>query len=272
MPLPGAGSKDGAYAKSACKGGPGGAPALCLLQGRPFACKLLQLGRHAHVVGNDGFEPFGVSRLSGQTAHVIQLRAIGKGVAVAHRRRADAKQRADVGDESVAFGPVVTDGGLGVGPRSVEERQNAVVEDVEETDQGRIVGIAQAIPGVLGQVNRQRTVGAEGAQEVDADAGRKTFLTGLGVGQRGRRKGQRCLLAETNRLIARSRRLSQAHAIRKRALDGSQQREEIVLVRRLLDGTEELVESLLVRGPNGLLVYSAGRRPSLAGHRTTSLR
>ena len=221
LPLPSVGPKDGAYTEGACKSRAGGAPALRLLQGRPFTRELFQLSRQSHVIGNHGLEPFGVAGLCGQAARVVQLGVVRKGVAVAHRGRADAKQRSDVGDEAVAFGTVVTDGGLGVGPRSVEKRQNAVVEDVEETDQGRIVGVAQAIPGVLGQVKRQRAVGTEGAQEVNADARWKSFFAGLGVRQRGWRKGQRCFLAETNRFIARARRLSQAHAIGKSALDGS---------------------------------------------------
>ena len=120
--------------------------------------------------------------------------AVGKGIAIPHRGRADAEQRSHVGHEAIGARPIAADRGLGIGPGAVEQGQDAVVEDVEEANQGRIVRVAQAVARVLGQVDGQGTVGAEHAQEVDADAWRPAVLGGVEVGQGGRREGQGGLL------------------------------------------------------------------------------
>jgi hypothetical protein len=47
---------------------------------------------------------------------------------------------------------VETDRGLAIGPGPVVQGNGTVVKDVEEASQGSIAGVANAIPGVLGEV------------------------------------------------------------------------------------------------------------------------
>ncbi|CAM5628687.1 hypothetical protein RLIN73S_02319 [Rhodanobacter lindaniclasticus] len=116
---------------------------------------------------------------------------------------------------------------LGIGPAAVEQAHHAMVENVGERTEGGIPRVDLAVHRVLGQVQRQRPVRAEQAEEQAAHARRPATTAGLVAVHGSRREGQRGRLAETHEVVAGLGRLTQPRAQRKRALQPPDRLEEL---------------------------------------------
>ena len=75
-----------------------------------------------------------------------------------------------------------------------------MVKNVEEAAKGRIAVMPQPFPRVLGDVHRQRAIGAEEPEQTHLQAGNPA-LRRLERRQRRRRKRQVRILAEAHRLV-----------------------------------------------------------------------
>ncbi len=85
----------------------------------------------------------------------------------------------DVLGELVILRPVVLDHRLGIRPAAVEQRQQPMVEDSAKRAEGGVLRVAQPVPDVFGQVDGQRTVGTEQAQELHLDPWRSASEAGV---------------------------------------------------------------------------------------------
>ena len=79
----------------------------------------------------------------------------------------DADERADIAGEAIVVRAIAIDVRLRLRPRPIEQRQEPVMEHVEEPAERRVAGVAQPLARVLGQVQRQRTVRTEQAEQPD---------------------------------------------------------------------------------------------------------
>ena len=90
-----------------------------------------------------------------------KLGEIRQRVAFAKRRRRQPDERTDIRRETILGRAIVIDVRLRLRPRSVEQCDEPVMEDVEEAAQRRVAGLAHPLTGVLSDVQRQRTVGTK---------------------------------------------------------------------------------------------------------------
>ena len=75
------------------------------------------------------------------------------------------EERADVDREAIVVRAIAVDVRLRLRPGAIEQRQEAMVKEVEEPAERRIAGVPQPLARVLGDVNRQRAVRAEQAEQ-----------------------------------------------------------------------------------------------------------
>lgn len=111
----------------------------------PVPDEFLNLHRHAEEVLKNVRQPFTVPDLANQRADVEELGQIRQRVPIAKRRRSEPEERADVSRKSILFRPVVVDVRLRLRPRAIEERQEAVVKNVDEPAERRIVFMSQPL-------------------------------------------------------------------------------------------------------------------------------
>ena len=138
---------------------------LACLERHPVAHELLDLHRHAAEVLENRAQAFSIARMANQRAGVKELGQIRHPVARAKRLRRQPGERPDVDGEAVLIRPVVIDVRLRLRPCAVEQREESMVEDVEEPAQRRIAGMTQSLACVLGNVQRERTVRSEQSEE-----------------------------------------------------------------------------------------------------------
>src|SRR5262249_35485806 len=161
----------------------------------------------------------------------------------AQRRRAQAAERGEAPAEVVLARAVDAHRGLRLGPCPVEERQHAVVEDVEEAHERRVATVARTVARPVGEVDRQRAVRAEQAEHALHQA-RRTRLA-LEGGERRRAERERGFLREAHRLVERTARLADAGVAGMRRLDQAHRLEEIKLPGCLRESPSKLGLTLL---------------------------
>src|SRR5262249_26613202 len=104
----------------------------------PVADELLDPRRHAEEVLEDVHQPFGIPHLADERADVEELRQVRQRVALAQRRRGHADERADIDREAIVLRPIAIDVRLCLRPRAIEQREKAVMKDVEKAAEGRV--------------------------------------------------------------------------------------------------------------------------------------
>ena len=105
------------------------------------------------------------------------------------------------------------------------------MEKVEERHQRLVTLVEDALARVVGEVQRQRAVGAEQAEEALHQLRRALTVDGAERGNRCRREGQRRLLTQPQRLVGRPYRLADARLVRMQAFHAPQHGVEVVRVR-----------------------------------------
>src|SRR6185437_1035962 len=142
-------------------------PAEQITRGRqPRADELADLHAQTEVVRQNGLQAFGRACLLRIQAGARQLCIVRHGIAAASRRGRHAECRTDESQEAVALGAIEARSGIRVGPRAVEKRDQAVLEQVQEIREGRIFLVAPPLVGMLGQMQGQRAVGAKDTEGV----------------------------------------------------------------------------------------------------------
>ena len=205
---------------------------LARVQPHPVADELFDPDGHSEKVLKDCAETFGVPHVPHERADVKQLRDIRNRVAVAKRRRRDADERADIHREVVVLRTIAIDVRLRLRPGPVEQRKKAMVEDIEESAERRVAGIAQPFPRVLGDVQRQRPVRTEQPEQSHLQPRRPSRDAGLERGERRRRERQIGILPQPDPLVDRSQRFAPAGLFTVQAFQTPQRLIEIEAVRR----------------------------------------
>jgi hypothetical protein len=80
-------------------------------------------------------QSFDIANVANQRADVKQLGKVRHRVAIAKRGGRHANERADVCHEAVVLRPIVIDRRLRLGPRAIEQRDQSMMNDVDETAQ-----------------------------------------------------------------------------------------------------------------------------------------
>ena len=112
--------------------------------------------------------------------------------------------------------------------------------------------------GVLGQVARQRPVGSPHAQEADGQPGERAVGGRLVVGQLGAGEGRRRRLPDADRLLRGTLGFAEARTLRVGGVEAPERDVEVEAPRKLGEPLQ----------PG----QSAGRLPTVSGHRATSPR
>ena len=133
-----------------------------------------------------------------------------------------------------------------------------MVEHVEEAAERRIAGVAQPFARVFGEVQRQRTVRAEQAEEPDLQPRRPSARCRSRTTRAAPARTTVGILAEAHRLVHRAQRFAPARLVAVQALEPPQCLIEVVAVRRRRQ-----------RGEEG---YSVGLAPHCGTHRLISPR
>ena len=118
----------------------------------------LEIAREKRAQTRDALDP------RGEQPGIRQLGEIGDRVGVAKRGRSDADHRADIGAEPILVGPIVLGDRTRVRPGAKEQRQEAALENVDETRK-RVVAFEQPAVRLFRRGQRQGALRAEHAQE-----------------------------------------------------------------------------------------------------------
>ena len=164
-PLTGAAPGPCADAARAC--------AVCATQRRTLRARQLQPARaeglhshrHAEVALEDRRQSFRMPRGPAEVAGEMPLRLSKLALRPLPFGRAVAEERADVGPVAILRRPVVRCRRLRLPPGAIEHQQQAVVEDVGEAREGGVAMVALAIAHEFRQVQRQRPLRPEQAEE-----------------------------------------------------------------------------------------------------------
>ena len=132
------------------------------------------------------------------------------------------------------------------------------MQHVQKPAERRIAGIAQAFTRVFGDVQRQRPVRAEQAEQMDLKPRGPVVLRRSERRQRSWRKRERWILSESNRLLGGTRRVAPTRFVREQTLQPPQRLVEVVFVRRVCQCREQ--------------GQSVGLRPHSGTHRLISPR
>ena len=124
-------------------------------------------------------------------------------------------------------------------PRSIEERKQPVMEDVQKPAERRVTGIAQPFARVLGEMKRQRTIRTEQTKQPDLQARRAAVGPGVERRNRRRRKREIGILSEPNALVDGTQGATPARFLRVQALQPAQRLIEVALIRRRREFGEE---------------------------------
>ena len=124
-------------------------------------------------------------------------------------------------------------------PRSIEEREQPVMEHVQKPAERRVAGIAQPLARVLGEMKRQRTIRTEQTKQPDLQARRAAVGPGVERRERRRRKREIGILSEPNALVDGTQRATPARFLRVQALQPAQRLIEVALIRRRREFGEE---------------------------------
>ena len=160
-----------------------------------------------------------------------ELREIVHRVALAKCVGSKAGERTDVHGKAVVARPIAVDVRLRLRPGSIEQRQETMVQDIEKPAERRIARMPQALARVLGQVQGQRPIRAQQAEEPHLQARRLPVVSGLERRQRRRRERQIGILAKPDRFIDRPKRSAPARLVGVQTLQPPQRLIEVVVVR-----------------------------------------
>ncbi len=221
---------------------------------------------HAEEVVEDAFEALGAVHRAPEDAGRREARAVRYRVAPEQRALPVAGQRSDPAAERIVVGTIEAHRRLRLGPGTVQQRQQAVVEHVQEAHQRAIRGHApRTLARVLGHVQRQRAVGAEQAEEALRQRGRRVPVGRREARQRRGGERQRRHLREADRVVAQPQRRAHARQARMRVLEQSHRHEEVELVRLLAQAPQQFLARLVARGLRGLLLrQQLGHRRGVA--------
>ena len=236
-------------------------------------------------------------RYEGLAARAVMLCRRGlEGLRGVEGLRADADHGGHIGAEAIIFRPVGLHDGTRIGPGAEEQLDEAIVEEIEEMDEGRILGLHEGI-GFLRQMTGQRPLRAEQAEKGRDDmrairrrlrsrerlgARKRPVPARRDLAQRRAGKGHPCLLAEGDRDLFRERLRAQAHdlvAPRGAVADArARMREDAVAVEALAEAALDAAHHVEKVEAPGLalhsfeIAHSALRAPSRAGQRMISPR
>src|SRR3954471_19305624 len=227
-------------------------------ENQPVADKLLEARGNAEVLANDRRQSVGVPHLAHERRNVKQLRDVGHRVALPQRRWREPNERADVGPIMIIPGSIPVDVWLRLGPGTIEERREAMMKEVEKPTERRIAGMTQAMPRVLRQVNRQRAIRTEQAEQPDLQSGRSAVFSEFKRRERGGRKRQIGILSQPDRLVDRPH-------------GGPPAR---LLIVQALEPPHRLIEIVAIRFPGDVRqeIQSVGLVPQFGVHRLISPR
>src|SRR5919106_1510995 len=227
-----------------------------LRQRQPAAGEAHDRDAHLEELLQHLLQPRGMPRLAGEVAGVEQLRVALPRVLGRDCRGPDAAEAADVAGKARVVRPIMVDRRLRIRPGAVEQQQQAMVEDVGKAGERRVALLLLATPGVVGQMDRQRSVRAEQPEKAHRKASGRGRFPGHERRQIGRRKGQVGLLTHPDRLLARPACPTQTRRLRMRPLQQTERLQELE--------------------PEGLggerCLYSRCWLPSRVGHRMISPR
>ena len=97
--------------------------------------------------------------------------------------------------------PIAIDMRLCLRPGAVEQRDEPMLEQIEKPAERRIAGMAEPMPSVLRDVNRQRTIGPDQAEQPYLQARRRALLAEFDRMQRGRGEREVRVLTQPERLV-----------------------------------------------------------------------
>jgi hypothetical protein len=222
------------------------------------ADELLDPRRHAKELADDRRQAVGVAHVAHQRAGVKQPGEVRNGIPLPQRLRGDAHERSDVDLKPIVLRPIAVDVRLRLRPGAVEERDEPVMEQIEEPAQRGIAGVPQAMSGVLGDVDGHRPVGAEQAEQPDLQARRRPILAEFERRQRGRGERHVGILSKPQGLVNWTEGRTPAWLVAVQALESPQRLVEVVAIRLPRQIRQE--------------VQSVGLVPQFGAHRLISPR
>ena len=160
-------------------------------------------------------------------------------VAVAERPGRDTQERPDIGGKTVVGRAIAVDVRLCLRPGPIEQRQEPVMEHIEERTERRIGGVSLTLPRVFGDVQWQRAIRTEQPEQPHPQS---RLPLSSSVVERGDRGGSKCeigFLPQAHGLVNRPERLAPARLVESHALQPAQRLVEIEAVGRLRQLGEE---------------------------------
>ena len=223
---------------------------------QPAADELADLDRQTEVIDQQRLQTF---RRFGtrDDARAAQLCVIRDDVPTGRRLAEQPDERTEVVGERVVCGARVTRGRVGIRPRPVEQGDQAVLEQVDEVADDRVVVVAASLERVFGQVKGQGPVRAKYAegQLLETQLAARSRADGGDVA--GSEPEMRRLL-EHHGFVGRPACGPEPRPVRLRPLQQAESREQAEPVRIAPQRLERC--------------YSVGRVPVRTGHRLTSPR
>ncbi|MNS70873.1 hypothetical protein D3C72_1042240 [compost metagenome] len=120
-------------------------------------------------MGQQALQPLRISRQAQKMACRIELGTVFDGVPLPTALKPHSNQCPGIEAELVDSRLVQLDDGLRIGPRAVEQRDEAVVENINEVCWRAVQIVVETLPYVLRQVQWQSTIGAKHAKTQDLD-------------------------------------------------------------------------------------------------------
>src|SRR4051812_39230264 len=227
-------------------------------QHQPMADEFLEPGRHTEELTDDRRQSVSIADVSNQCADMKQLCQVRYRVAVPQRSRCEANECADVGEIVILAGAIAVDVGLCLGPCAVGQRDKSMLKKVEEPAQRRIAGVTQTMAHVLGDVNRQGTIGTKQNEQPYLEARRNPLFSEPHRRQRRGRKREVRILPYPDRLVGGTERCSPAR---------------LVIV-QTFEPPHRLIKIITIRFPGQVRqkCYSVGLVPQFGVHRLISPR
>src|SRR5690606_1412825 len=137
----------------------------------------------------------------------------------------------------------------------IEKRQQPMMENVGEAPERRVVEVELAAVRVLREMQRQRAVRAEEAEEIAREPRRARAVAGLECIDRRRRELERRRLTEPHALFGGPRGLAETRVVRVQRVDEANGREKAVALGLGLESAQAL--------------YNVCSCPRRGGHRMT---
>ena len=138
----------------------------------PAADQLLEHRGHAQEILHEHLNALSMPALAADQAGMVQLEAVGQGIAVAQSGQTEPGERADIEAKAVLLRPIVLDVRPGVGPGAIEQCDQPVLEQVAEVDERVVARLPPPVQRVRRQMQRQRTAAAEQAEQEHGEPGR----------------------------------------------------------------------------------------------------